>query len=556
MVKVDNQNWYRLEGYIVPTNEYNYSTPVTNLNGIDIWYTNVELQFQNPTTDDYIHGVNYKIRKFSDYGLTTIEQINANFTNTVAAMRAEMADNTGALFYSTPLVLTESCVICYNDALEENLSRYLVVLKDGVIRPMTTILVSYDGPSVTVGEAFNQEYLKVTGYYDDGNKTEIISGNYTVLDSDGNVSDVVTAFGSNIFTVKVVYGENTFTANFVVDGLRKINDIQAIYTGKPVALNKKPKKKDIIVTVNYSDGFSSTVTDWTYSDGNTVTSVNQGILGIYYLGFTCNVNINYYAPLPTQLKAFYNGPKVEVGKEFLLEYLTVKIYYQDDIGQNSYWEKLNNNYYTLDTQTILLEKDNVITVTYTTNNGDVLTTNFIVEGFIPEKEITYITAEYIGPPVRLNKAFNPERVVCKAHWNNNTVTNITDFSVDKTYIDTIGANEITLTYMENTCTFIVTGVEPENTTEDSYSPTQVELVYPEMTKMNHRRRGPMESEKYENYNKFVYDNINKLFDIFNELEESYKKMYSDTNSIQNVGANVLNTCNIIDEKINLLKERR
>jgi len=556
MVRVDSQNWYRLEGYIVPTDEYNYSTPVTNLNGIDIWYTNVELQFQNPTTDDYIHGVNYKIRKFSDYGLKTIEQINTNFVDTVAEMRKDMAENTGALFYSTPLVLTESCVVCYNDALGENLSRYLVVLKDDkALKPMTIILVSYDGPAVTVGEEFNQEYLTVTGYYDDGNKVEIISGNYTVLNSDGNVSNVVSSFGSNVFTVKVNHGENELTANFVIDGLRKINDIQAEYVGKPVALNKKPKKKDVIVTVNYSDGYSSTVTDWSYTDGNTITSVNQGVLGIYYLGFTCNVTINHYAPLPTQLNAFYNGPKVEVGKNFSLDYLTVKIYYRDDIGQNSYWETLNNKYYTLDTQTILLEKDNIITVTYTTNNGDTLTTTFIVEGFVPEKEIVYITAEYIGPPVRLNKSFNPERVICKAHWNNNSITTITDFSVDKTHINTIGANEITLTYMENTCTFIVTGVEPENTTEDSYSPTQIDLAYPEMTKMNHRRRGPMESEKYENYNKFVYDNINKLFDIFNELEESYKRMYSDVNSIQNIEANVINTCNIIDGKVNSLKER-
>lgn len=556
MIRVDSKNWYRLEGYVVPPNEYNYSAPVTNLDGIDIWYTNVELQFQNPTTDDYIHGVNYKIRKFSDYGLNTIEQINASFKDTVTTMRNDMADNTGALFYSTPLVITESCVVCYNDALEEYLDRYVIILRDGVARPMTTILAIYDGPSVTVGEAFNDEYLTVTGYYDDGNQTEIIAGNYTILNSDNNVSNVVSSFGSNVFTVQVMYGENIFTANFVVDGLRKINDIHAEYIGKPVALNKKPKKKDIIVTANYSDGFSSTVTGWTYSDGNTITSANQGILGIYYLGFTCTVTVNHYAATPTQLKAFYNGPKVEVGKPFLLEYLTVKIYYQDEIAQNSYWETLNQNYYTLDTQTILLERDNIITVTYTTNNGDTLTTNFIVEGFVPEKEIVYVTAEYAGPPVRLNKAFNPERVICKAHWSDNTVTNITDFSVDKTFIDAIGANEIKLTYMENSCIFIVIGVEPENTTENSYSPIQVELAYPEMTKLNHRRRGPMESEKYESYNRFVCDSINRLFDIFNELEESYKKMYSNTNSVQNIETNVLNTCNIIDEKVSVLKRRK
>ena len=79
MVRLDTNNWYRLEGYIVPVDEYNYSTPITNLNGLDIWYTNVEVQLQNPSVGNFIHGVNYKTRKFSDYGFNTIEEINANF---------------------------------------------------------------------------------------------------------------------------------------------------------------------------------------------------------------------------------------------------------------------------------------------------------------------------------------------------------------------------------------------------------------------------------------------------------------------------------------------
>lgn len=555
MVRVDTANWYRLEGYIVPTDEYNYSTPVTNLNGYDIWYTNVEVQFQNPNVNDFIHGVNYKIRKFSEFGLNTIEDINSKFAETVEAMKQDMIMNEGALFYKEPLVITESCVICFNDALEKNLTRHIVIIKDdNADKHLVALTALYEGEEITVGETFNRDKLTVTGYHKDGYKVEFTPESYKIFNIDGTETDIVSKFGVNVFIVQVTYGENILTAEFAVTGLREIESIEAEYVGNPVALKKRPKKKDIIVTVKYTDGYSSTVTDWTYSKGNTVTNTNKGILEIYYLGFTCNVNVNYYSATPTQLKAFYNGPRVELNKEFSLEYLTVKIYYED--GKNSYWETLDSNYYTLDTQKITLERSNIITVTYTTNNGDVLTTNFIVEGFLPEKEISFITAEYVGPPVRLNKSFNPERVICKVHWNDNTVTTVTDFSVNKTYIDILGDNEIILSYRDKTCTFTVKGVEPETTTENSYSPTEIDLMYPEATRINHRRRGPMESEKNDNYNRFVYDNIVNLFYIYNYLEKSFKELYSDINSIYNTGTGTLNACSIINDKIDALKERR
>ena len=321
-------------------------------------------------------------------------------------------------------------------------------------------------------------------------------------------------------------------------------------------MNKKPKRKNIIVIANYSDGSASTITDWTYLNGDTITENNNGILTIYYQGFECTVEINHYDAYATQIKAFYNGPKVEVGHDFMMSYLTVKIYYQDSTNTNSYWEELDQAHYTVDKQTILYEKDNIITVTYVTNSGNVLTTNFIVEGFLPEKEILYITAEYSGPPIRKGKTYNPEKVICKAYWNNGNVSLIKDFTVTTTIIDKVGPNEITLNYKEHTCNFIVTGVEAENTTESGYSPTEIDLLYPEATKLNHRRRGPMESEKFDAYNKFVYNNITTLFNIFNDLENQYKQMYNDVSSLQNIGTNTLNTCIIMDKRIESLNGRR
>ena len=402
MVKLDSNNWYRLEGLIVPKDDY--STPIVNLNKYDIWYSNVEVQLQNPTINNFIHGVKYKTKKFSDYGLKTVKQIDDNFINTLNSMLTEMAYSEGALNYTEPFVVTESTVICYDDAHSEKLSKYIVIIKDDyLMSKIVSITAQYDGPPVAMDESFDFNYLNVVGYFDDGHTSKIEVGAYYVVRSDNVAINVINRVGSNVFKAVVKYGENNFEASFVVPGVKRLVGITAEYDGPTVALNKKPKRKNIIVTANYSDKSASTITDWTYVNGDTVTENNKGILTIYYQGFSCTVTINHYDSFPTQIKAFYNGPKVEINHEFMMKYLTVKIYYQDSTNTNSYWEILNQEYYTVDKQTILYEKDNVITVTYITNSGVILTTNFIVEGILPEKEILYITAEYTGPPIIIQK---------------------------------------------------------------------------------------------------------------------------------------------------------
>lgn len=557
MVKVDVDNWYRLEGYIVPKNEYDYKVPIVNLSNYDIWYTNVEVRFQNPTIGTFVRGINYKIRKFSDYGYKTIEEINSNFISVLSQMKTEMALNEGSVTYYEPFAVTESSVICYADALNPRLINTLVILKDDHLNAnITAITAAYDGPPVAMDEMFDYDNLTVTGHYNDGHISRFMEDTYTIKRSDNVVTTVVNQVGSNVFTATITYGDNTWTASFVVPGVKRVVGITAEYDGAAIAIGKKPKRKNILVVANYSDKSASTITDWTYKNGDTITQTNKGILRLYYQGFECDVIINNYKASATQLKAFYNGPKVEINNDFLLKYLTVKILYQDTANTNAYWEELAPGTYTVDTQMIRFEKTNIITATYTTNEGTTLTTNFIVEGVIPEREILYLTAEYTGPPIIVGKSYNPDKVICKAYWNNGDVTIIKDFTVTATIITEVGNNEITATYKDTQCTFIITGIRPEATTESTYSPTKLDLYYPEATRLNHRRRGPMESKKFDEYNKFIYDNINTLFNIFNALERNYKSMCSDVSSLYNTGTTTLNTCVTIDKKTKELSERR
>ena len=209
MVRLDSNNWYRLEGFIVPKDEYNYSTPITNLNGYDIWYSNVEVQLQNPTVNNFVHGVRYKTKKFSDFGLKTIEEINANFESTLNTMKSEMSLSEGSLTYTEPFVITESTVICFDDSFSETLSRCIVIIKDDyLMSKVVSITAQYDGPAVAMDEPFDTTYLYVTGYFDDGHTSKFEAGTYFITRSDGVSTNIINKVGSNVFTATVNYGEN------------------------------------------------------------------------------------------------------------------------------------------------------------------------------------------------------------------------------------------------------------------------------------------------------------------------------------------------------------
>ena len=557
-IRLDPNNWYRLEGCILPISEYNYSSSnISVLSGYDIWYTNVEIRFQNPSSENYVHGVNYKTRTFAEYGITTIDEIADIFNTVYPQMLNDMAENQGALTYTEPFVITESSVICYNDAYELGLTKVVVVLKDDYLNPdLTGITAVYDGPTVAMDEEFEYTYLTVTGIFNDGHTSQLMPGTFTVTRKSDNVETrVINSLGTNQFTATVKYGDNTFQADFAVIGVKRLVGVTATYDGPNVALNKSPLKRDFVVCAQYSDGSASTVTDWSFLHGGKVTEHNNGILTIYYMGFTCDVSVTYYNTDPTQLKAYYSGPDVEKGKQFSLEYLTVKIYYQNvsDVTGNAYWEVLDPGTYTVDTQNITLEGDNIITVTYVTNNGTTLTTTFIVKGFVAKAYVAYITAEYDGPPVPVGKYYNVNKVVVKAYWSNGDISTVKGFNVDKTKIEQVGDNIFTAVYKQKTCEFIVPGLSAEDTNATNYTPTQVELKYPEATKVNHRYRGPMESVKFDEYNKFVFENINKLFDIYNSLEKTYNTISSDSESLFNTSTKVLGTISIIEDKVSYIE---
>ena len=387
--------------------------------------------------------------------------------------------------------------------------------------------------------------LIVTAIYTDGTTARVLAGGYTVS------SDVVAVIGSNVYTVTVTYGENIFNATFVVVGVKNLALITAKYDGKPVAIGQAPERRDIIITAYYTDQSQSVVSDWKYTNGEIVTAQNNGVLTIYYEGFTAQISIPYYTSTASQLIAFYNGPNVEVGTVFDPKYLSIKIYYTSPSGENNRYEAITEGYI-LSTQNITFEGNNIIEITYDTDDG-ILKTTFTVYGFRPEKEIVYITGTYTGPPVAVGKAYNQEKIICKAFYNDNSISTVKDFTVTKTVIDTIGVNQITIAYKTKQCIVTITGIDPETTTDPGYNPVSIDLNYPEAAITNHRYRGPMESQKVNNYNLFLNQNITELYKIFNTLEGQYKSLCETATQLSNTGSNTLNACSRLTDTINKWK---
>ena len=162
------------------------------------------------------------------------------------------------------------------------------------IRMIGAISAIYSGPSVIVGKEYDAKYVTVFAYYVDDIDQK--SG-FEVKPSSLSSLKVVEA-GDNTYTAKYIdenQGNKEFEAQYMVNGYKTINSIAATYTGKPILVGEKYKKKDVKVTLYYADGSgSSTTTNFTcdsytvtYEGGNSFTADYRDPFGnIYSAGFS------------------------------------------------------------------------------------------------------------------------------------------------------------------------------------------------------------------------------------------------------------------------------
>lgn len=172
-------------------------------------------------------------------------------------------------------------------------------------------------PSGTVYESDSLDSLKsrlvVTAHWSNGTTSEVASADYTL-------SGTLTMGTS---TVTVSYGGMTTTFDVTVIGL---TGITATYTQSGTVYDTDTLdslKSDLVVTANYSDGTSTTVTDYTLSgtltEGTSTVTVSYG-------GKTATFNVTVTEAPPYTFYDYLQGD----GTAFLDTGLSAKTYLADD----------------------------------------------------------------------------------------------------------------------------------------------------------------------------------------------------------------------------------
>lgn len=540
--------WCRVEGMPIPDLEKEYGT-FTNLpSGQKIFYGTPEIQINNPIS--IVNGCVYKIVPLTEFGYNTILEVDANFAtlqNKIQTYDKTIDTDHGSIYYWEPFTVNESCVIYHADSTKKTFDNAALILIDQHATPeIIAITGSYKGGGVPVGEAFDTKMLELYVIYADGNKARLLD-NYTTDPAD----KIITVVGSNV--VKINYTTPTgkaLTTTVIVEGIKNLQGITALYDGPHVGFGNEALRKYFIVVAQYSDGSSTTVTDFSFPSGNIVSETNGGILQIYYKGFYTDVVVPTYAVSTSRLMAYYNGPNVEVGHDFDIKYCKIKIYYASADGLHDRYEDIDPSLCTFSTTMVDHEGVNQITVQYVGQAGPVNTV-MVVIGIKPETVLTFIEAQYTGPEIVVGKSYSTERVICKAHYSNGSIVQIRNFSLNSNVVQYVGPNEYIVTYKEKditvTTTVTVMGLPKDSTTESGYSPVSLQNNYPEATRLNNRYRGPAEARKHDNVDNMIQENLLALYNIFANIEQNFNELVESVNGNNSIKVRTLNEVQYIED---------
>lgn len=543
--------WCRVEGSAIPDLQKQYGTFTQLPYNTKIFYGTPEIQINNPLS--IINGSIYKIVPVSSLGYNSIAKIDSNYNELLDKIQAydktiDTTDATNsAIYYYESFTIEESSIIFYADSTKKTFDNYAIIYIDKYATPeITTVAANYRGSAVPVGEKFDLRDIELFAVYSDGNKSLIAQG-YTVEPE----NQIIAQLKSNV--IKITYvspSGTTFVTSVVIEGIKNLQGIKALYDGPSVAFGNEALKKYFVVVAQYSDGSSGTITDFVFPDGNIVSESNSGVITIYYKGFYTTVVIPTYDVSSSRLIAYYNGPNIEVEHDFNIQYCKIKIYYRSNDDINTYYEDIDPELCIFSTKTIDHEGVNHIVVQYTGKLGPV-TTTMIVIGIKPEVMLNFIEAEYTGPNIVQGKAFSIERVICKAHYSNGSVVVIRNFAINSNIVQFVGLNEYVVTYKEKdatvTTTFGVIGIEKDDTTESGYTPLYLQNNYPEATRLNNRYRGPAESYKHNNVNFMIYENIKTLYDLFANIEQGFNELVENVNGNNCIKYKTLNTISQLED---------
>lgn len=233
--------------------------------------------------------------------------------------------------------------------------------------------------------------------------------------------------------------------------VQKLEELEALYTGKPVQVGAEISLKDIYLTAKYyvSEG------EYGYEDyevvkkGFTITpsvikNKGENKVVVSYKGKTCILSVE--GKSVESISASYTGEPLYVGAAIPMGKVEVYAYFSDGS-----FERVRT--FSLSVPTVLKEGLNSVSVVYEGKSELIY-----IEGKAP-LAVEEIYADYIGKPIIAGNAISKNDIEVQALYNDGTFKKVTNFNISPSIVESEGENEITITYGDVSTVIQVYGEE-------------------------------------------------------------------------------------------------
>lgn len=297
----------------------------------------------------------------------------------------------------------------------------------------TSITVSYEGSSVTIGEELDREKVKVYAIQSDGTTEQVDNYSFSTT--------VVTNLGYN--TIVVFY--NGCTASFTVEG-RRLENVSLTMKRADFGFGNGPGSQDVVITAYYSDGSSEEVHDDYFMYPQSFTRPGLQTLMVIYKGYRAEASVFIGEDKKiTAMDVFYDKTELIVGEEILPEELVVTALYEDNSEERI-------NAYTISQSRFDKPGDYEVLISY---RGKVSKLKLTVI----EKTPLSIRARYTGPEVEVGSAAAPSDFEVYVEFNTGKEERVTDFTLQNYVIKCIGENTVRVSYGACKVELTVTGCD-------------------------------------------------------------------------------------------------
>lgn len=285
------------------------------------------------------------------------------------------------------LVITKPCVISLygihshdvNDASRGEIAQEIAMNYKITFEPIILdITATYTGPDIQVSDNFNSYDLTIRATMSDG----LVK---TILPSECNIADY-QIYKTGLNTKTLTYIDPllgaTWTVEFTINGIPKPLSLEAEYNGLRKILGDKILQEEVIVYGTFLTSIDATERieiepkDWYFIDIPIITEANKGTLRVGYKKLQATISILYDIVDSIHLNVWYEGAKIEVGKNYDPDNVVVYLVYPDGRRRRISWRNCE-----IDSYLVTKEGLNWFTITYTVEFTKT-TQQFPVEGVI------------------------------------------------------------------------------------------------------------------------------------------------------------------------------